>query len=332
MAVKIATPLRDGSDDLKQALQVFGGEVLAALDRYGVTNGKFIERKIEHGKSATFPIMGRTSAKYLKAGASLDDQRNDTQQTEETIVIDGLLTVDHLVPDIFKAMLHFDVMSEYAKQQGEALALSLDASLLAQLAILAAAKKENLVGLGFSDVIEDKIAAGDYGATEKMGLTIYQMLLNTAVAMDKNYVSMSDRQVFMLPEGHRSLAASLIAINRDFGAAGSITDANVIKLAGFNIYSTPHLTRGGDDNKNTMQGSGHAFPEKYAKNAMFIAAHRSSAGVLKLMDIDIEHARRPEYKADQIISSCAVGMKGLRAESTFMGVVAKVDAPTPLKP
>lgn len=324
MPVTIATPLRDGADDLKQALQVFGGEVLAALDRYGVTSGKFIERKIEHGKSASFPIMGRSIAQYLKAGNSLDDQRKGTQETEEIIVIDGLLTVDHLVPDIFKAMLHFDVMSEYAKQQGEALALSLDASLLAQLAILAASKKENLVGLGFSGVIEDQIATADYGATEKMGLTIYQMLLNTAVKMDKNYVSMNDRHVFMLPEGHRSLAASLIAINRDFGAAGSITEANVIKLAGFNIHSTPHLTRGGDDNGNTMQGSGHIFPAAYADTAMFIAAHRSSAGILKLMDISIEHARRPEYQSDQIISSCAVGMKGLRAESTFMGIIDKV--------
>ena len=44
-------------------------------------------------------------------------------------------------------------------------------------------------------------------------------------------------------------------------------------------------------------------------------AHRSAVGVVKLKDMSLERARRPEYQADQIIAKNAVGVGGLRPEA-----------------
>ena len=323
MSTVIATPGQQGADSLAINLKVFSGETLAALERRSVTMGRHMMRTIQHGKSAQFPVFGRTTAKYLKPGDSLDDQREGTQQSELVISIDGLLTADCLITDLDDAMIHFDVRSEYARQQGEALAYALDGSVLAEMAKLAAAKTENIVGLGKSDVLEATMAGVDYGATEKTGLLVYQMLLNIAVKMDYNNVPQEDRNCFIKPEGHRALAASLVALNRDYGASASITEGNVIRIAGFSVISTPHLTIGGPDKTGSVQGNGHIFPAALKNDAMMIVAHRTSVGTVKLKELSVEHARRPEYQADQVISKLAVGHGALRPEGTFLGVIKK---------
>ena len=323
MSTVIATPGQQGTDDLALFLKVFGGETLAAFERTSVTLGRHMIRTISSGKSAQFPVFGRTTAKYLKPGNSLDDQREKTQQDEVIISIDGLLTADSMLHDLDDAMAHFDVSSEYTRQQGEALAISLDGSVLAEMAKLAFAKKENIIGLGKSDVLERSIAGADYGATAQMGLLVYQMLLDIAVKLDYNKVPQADRTAYVKPEGHRSLAASLVALNRDYGAQASITEANVIRIAGFDVVPCAHLTDGGPDKEGSVQGSGHIFPATLKGDAMMVVAHRTSVGTVKLKELSVEHARRPEYQADEIISKLAVGHGGLRPEATFLGVIKK---------
>ncbi|UZT50170.1 major capsid protein [Enterobacter phage 03_vB_Eclo_IJM] len=53
------------SDQLALFLKVFAGEVLTAFTRRSVTADKHIVRTIQNGKSAQFPVMGRTSGVYL---------------------------------------------------------------------------------------------------------------------------------------------------------------------------------------------------------------------------------------------------------------------------
>lgn len=116
------------------ALKVFAGETLTAFQRTSVTNGRTNERTIQHGKSAQFPAFGRATAKYLKAGDNLDDQRVNIKNGERTIVIDGLLTSDCLIFDLDSFILHYDFRSPYAAELGNALAVAHDASVLAEIA------------------------------------------------------------------------------------------------------------------------------------------------------------------------------------------------------
>ena len=54
---------------------------------------------------------------------------------------------------------------------------------------------------------------------------------------------------------------------------------------------------------------------------MFLVAHRSTVGTLTLKDLSVEHARRANLQADQIIAKYAMGHGGLRPEAAFMGVI-----------
>lgn len=309
------------AEKLALALKVFSGETLTAFQRTSVTTGRVMERTIASGKSAQFPVFGRTKAHYLKSGQNLDDLRENIQQGERIIKLDGLLTADTLIFDLDEFIAHYDFRSPYASELGNALAISHDASVLAEIAKEALNTEENVAGNGKGGLIKVKLDSGVVGINKQTGLAIYQILLQAKAEMSKNYVPATERYCYLDPEYHSALASAVEFLNRDYGASGSILEGNVIRLAGFDIIECPHLTRGGDDNANVIQGEGHIFPADYADKHPIIICHKTSAGVLRLKNLSMETGRRIEYQADQMIAKMAVGMGGLRPEASFMGII-----------
>lgn len=308
-------------DKLALALKVFSGETLTAFQRTSVTSGRVMERTIASGKSAQFPVFGRTKAHYLKAGQNLDDLRENIKQNERVIKLDGLLTADTLIYDLDEFIAHYDFRSPYAAELGNALAISHDASVLAELAKEALNTQENVEGNGRGGVITTRLDAGVVGINKQTGLAIYQTLLEAKAKMSKNYVPATERYAYIDPEYHSALASAVEFLNRDYGASGTILEGNVIRLAGFDILECPHIVRGGDDNANVIQGEGHVFPAAYADKHPIIICHKTAAGVLRLKNLSMETGRRIEYQADQMIAKMAVGMGGLRPEAAFLGVI-----------
>lgn len=325
--VTIANPMSingqasSDAEKLALALKVFSGETLTAFQRTSVTTGRVMERTIASGKSAQFPVFGRTKAHYLKSGQNLDDLRENIQQNERIIKLDGLLTADTLIFDLDEFIAHYDFRSPYASELGNALAISHDASVLAEIAKEALNTTENVAGNGKGGVLKVKLDSGVVGINKQTGLAIYQILLQAKAEMSKNYVPATERYAYLDPEYHSALASAVEFLNRDYGASGTILEGNVIRLAGFDIIECPHLTRGGDDNANVIQGEGHVFPAEYADKHPIIICHKTSAGVLRLKNLSMETGRRIEYQADQMIAKMAVGMGGLRPESSFLGIV-----------
>ena len=309
------------ADKLALALKVFSGETLTAFQRTSVTTGRVMERTIASGKSAQFPVFGRTKAHYLKAGQNLDDLRENIKQNERVIKLDGLLTADTLIFDLDEFIAHYDFRSPYAAELGNALAISHDASVLAELAKEALNTTENVEGNGKGGVLTTKLDAGVVGINKQTGLAIYQTLLKAKAEMSKNYVPATERYAYIDPEYHSALASAVDFLNRDYGASGTILEGNVIRLAGFDILECPHIIRGGDDNANVIQGEGHVFPATYADKHPIIICHKTAAGVLRLKNLSMETGRRIEYQADQMIAKMAVGMGGLRPEAAFLGVI-----------
>ena len=309
------------AEKLALALKVFSGETLTAFQRTSVTTGRVMERTIASGKSAQFPVFGRTKAHYLKSGQNLDDLRENIQQNERIIKLDGLLTADTLIFDLDEFIAHYDFRSPYASELGNALAISHDASVLAEIAKEALNTTENVAGNGKGGVLKVQLDSGVVGINKQTGLAIYQILLQAKAEMSKNYVPATERYAYLDPEYHSALASAVEFLNRDYGASGTILEGNVIRLAGFDIIECPHLTRGGDDNANVIQGEGHIFPAEYADKHPIIICHKTSAGVLRLKNLSMETGRRIEYQADQMIAKMAVGMGGLRPESSFLGIV-----------
>lgn len=326
--IKIAAPMAIGTaastdaEKLALALKVFSGETLTAFARTSVTNGRFNTRSISSGKSAQFPAFGRTKAHYLKAGQNLDDKRENILNGERTIVIDGLLTSDCLIFDLDEFIAHYDFRSPYAAQLGEALAISMDASVLAEVAKEATNPKENVTGLGKGGVVTNTLPSdATVGINKETGAAVRQLLLEIKAKMSMNNVPAGDRYAFVDPIIHEALAANLDFLNARYGAQATLSDSDVISMSGFQIIETPHLTDGGDDPTNTIQGDGHVFPAAYKEKHPILVCHKSSVGILKLKDIQFEQARRANYQADQLIAKMAVGIGGLRPESTFMGII-----------
>lgn len=324
--IVISSPGLDSNDEaagkLKLFLQLFGGEVLTAYRRASVTLGRHMERTIPNGKAADFPVMGRKSAAYLAAGENLDDKRKAESQTQVTIKIDGLLTADCLIPDINEAMNHYDLRGEYSFQIGEALAMARDGGLLAEIAKEALIPTELLPGLGKGGVITRTIEGGMSSESEALGKAIVAMLLEAKTKMSQNYVPLEGRVCYMKPVCVNALVASKDAINKDFGAVATIVDGNVARIAGIDIVECPHLTAGGVTvTDGIIQGTGHIFPAEYKDKCGFLIAHRSTVGTLVLKSFQLEHGRRIEYQADQIVGKYAMGHGGLRPEAAFMGAI-----------
>lgn len=303
-------------DQLDLFLKVFSGEVLTAFTRASKVMNNHMIKTIDSGKSTSFPVMGRGKAHYLPAGSNLDDLREAIPHNEVVINIDGLLTSDVLITDIFEAMNHYDVRGEYAKQLGEALAIAADGATVAEIAKLVKANTENITGLGKGIVVEKTITGGA-GINYETGKAVIDGLLEMKAKWTTQYVPEEERYAYITPEVESAIITSKDAINRDYGAVASIVDGNIDKLCGFKIIAVPHLKAGGAD-KTGMLGTspeGHEFPTDYA-GALAVCAHRTAVATVKLKDLQLEHARRPELQADMIIAKNAVGHGGLRPEAS----------------
>lgn len=308
----ISNPGKNLSAGERDALfmKVFSGEVLTAFARNTVMMSRHQVRTIDHGKSASFAVMGRTRAKYLEPGNSLDDQRKKFEHTEKVIAIDGLLTADCLITDIDDAMNHYDVRVEYSRQLGEALAQSADCAIINELANMAAKDAtvpenipdngtgaDKVKGTGKAFEFETGIAisqSADYGNK------IIEGLLAARAAFTKNYVPMGDRYCLLTPEGYSALIKALMPDSANYQALFDPNSGKLQTICGFEVIEVPHLLNDGVDGK-------HKLNTKFtAASLQGIVFHRSAVGTVKLKDLAMERARRAEYQADQIIAKYAI--------------------------
>lgn len=307
-------------------MKVFSGEVLTAFARNTVMMSRHQVRTIDHGKSASFAVMGRTRAKYLTPGDSLDDQRKKMEHNERVIAIDGLLTADCLITDIDDAMNHYDVRVEYSRQLGEALAMAADCAVINELANEAAkdatSKDGNIPdnGTGADKVLGtgkafEFVTGLDISQDADYGNKILEGLLAARAQMTKNYVPMGDRYCLLTPEGYSAVMKALMPDSANYHALFDPNTGKLQTICGFEVIEVPHLLNDGVDGKHVLNTG--------VKTAGLqgIVFHRSAVGTVKLKDLAMERARRAEYQADQIIAKMAVGHGGLRPEA--VGIFVK---------
>lgn len=267
--------------------------------------------KREALKSASFAVMGRTRAKYLAPGDSLDDQRKKMEHNERVIAIDGLLTADCLITDIDDAMNHYDVRVEYSRQLGEALAMAADCAVINELANEAANdatfKDGNIPDngtdadkvLGTGKAFEF-VTGLDISQDATYGNKILEGLLAARAQMTKNYVPMGDRYCLLTPEGYSAVMKALMPDSANYHALFDPNTGKLQTICGFEVIEVPHLLNDGVDGK-------HALNAKVKTAGLQgIVFHRSAVGTVKLKDLAMERARRAEYQADQIIAKYAI--------------------------
>ncbi|WCD55412.1 minor capsid protein [Pseudomonas phage phi 21A] len=320
------------ADKLALFLKVFGGEVLTAFKRRAVTMDKHMVRTIASGKSAQFPVMGRTAGFYLLPGEDIDDKQGEIKHTEKVITIDGLLVSAVMIFDIEDAMNHYDVSSEYSAQLGEALAISADGAVLAEMAKLCnlpAASNENIAGLGEASVLNIG-AAADLVDPEARGKAILKGLTLARAKLTKNYVPASDRFFYTSPEDYSAILAALMPNAANYAALIDPETGYIRNVMGFVVIEVPHLTVGGSGDNIAGDNRKHAFPATSAgdvrvaqDNLIGLFNHRSAVGTVQLKGMALERARRANYQGDQIIGKMAVGHGGLRPEAAGALVFTK---------
>ena len=323
---------QSAADKLALFLKVFGGEVLTAFARTSVTANRHMTRSIANGKSAQFPVLGRTKAAYLQPGENLDDKRKDIKHTEKTIHIDGLLTADVLIYDIEDAMNHYDVRAEYTSQLGESLAMAADGAVLAELAGLVNlpdASNENIAGLGKAKLYESQKTKAELTDQVELGKEIIAILTKARAGLTKDYVPASDRVFYTTPDNYSAILAALMPNAANYAALIDPEKGSIRNVMGFEVVEVPHLTAGGAGDDRPDEGSAptnqkHAFPATGGKvnmeNVIGLFQHRSAVGTVKLKDLALERARRANFQADQIIAKYAMGHGGLRPEAAGAAV------------
>ena len=324
---------QSAADKLALFLKVFGGEVLTAFARTSVTMNRHMIRSIASGKSAQFPVLGRTKAAYLQPGENLDDKRKDIKHTEKVIHIDGLLTADVLIYDIEDAMNHYDVRAEYTAQLGESLAMAADGAVLAELAALVNlpdASNENIKGLGAAKLYTASKTKAELEADQvELGKEIIAILTKARAGLTKDYVPASDRVFYTTPDYYSAILAALMPNAANYAALIDPERGSIRNVMGFEVVEVPHLTAGGAGDDRPEDGVSaanqkHAFPATGGKvnmaNVIGLFQHRSAVGTVKLKDLALERARRANFQADQIIAKYAMGHGGLRPEAAGAAV------------
>lgn len=288
-------------------LKQFSGEVLTSFEQATVTADKQMVRTIANGKSAQFPVMGRSSASYHTPGNEITGTA--LNHAEKVITINDLLISNHFIANIEEAKNHYDVRSVYSSEMGRALAFQMDKHVL-QTMLQAAAASANVGDASYASgtIITD--SDSNTSADSLIG-----SIFDAAEALDDAYVPADGRYCFLKPEQYYLLANASKAINVDFSGRGSIADGTVPQIAGINLIKTPHLPTGNVTGTGVDAGGAGGRQVVNASNTTALIAHTSAVGTVKLMDLAVESEYDIRRQGTLMVAKYAMGHGVLRPEA-----------------
>lgn len=260
-------------------LKLFSGEVLTAFEEVNIMKDLHKTRTITHGKSASFPVLGKATARYHVPGTPILGS-NQIATDERVINIDDLLIADVAIYDLDDAKNHYDVRQEYSKQLGYALARAFDQKTM-RVTVLAARA---------SGLIDDEpggsiIKGGPTVATN--GEILAEAVFSCAQIWDEKDVLDWERSVIVRPAQYYLMAQTTKILNRDWGGAGVYADGKVLKVAGVQILKSnnvpsTNITSVTPGEKNDYLGD---FTDTVA-----VALQREAMGTVKLKDLVVQQS------------------------------------------
>lgn len=290
-------------------LQVFSGEVMTIFEAENVTKSRVMSRSIQHGKSASFPVMGRASAFYHTPGNEILGGK--IKHNEKIITIDDLLVSPVFIADIDEAKNHYDVRSHYSTEVGRVLAQTWDKHAL-QVGVLAARTSvANVPGESPIGTVITENASGDYSDVDKLA----KALTLAAQKLDEKNVPQNDRVVYLKPSSYWNLINADKLISKDFSANGGDFAAGFIpRIAGMEIVKTNNLPTSNVGADTVEGGSKDGYVGDFSKTEALVM-HKSAIGTVQLMDLSTRSDYDPRRLGTQIVSKYAVGHGVLRPEA-----------------
>lgn len=307
-------------------LKVFSGEVLTAFRRANIFEQFCQTRNIQNGRSAQFPVTGRFSAKYHTPGEMIVGQGN-MAQNEVVIRIDDILMADASLYDLDQAKAHFDIRNIYSTELGTAMARTHDKRIARTITLGARTSTTDLTANLPAGQTDDPFRTGSRININKATPTaddLVASVFSAAEALDKKDVSADGRVLICNPESFYTLIQSSRAVNVDWnpqGSNGSYKEGQIVKLAGFNIYSSNHIDQGNvtalsGEQGYTSNGSVKTSTVDMSDTKM-LAFQRGACGVVKLRDISTSATGNDYnvmYNATLMTSKMSVGVGMLRPE------------------
>lgn len=301
-------------------LKMFAGEVLTAFQESQQILDKHMVRTITSGKSAQFPVHGRTVAHYHTPGTEILGIGQN--QNEKVITIDDLLISHSFIANIDEAKQHYDVRSVYSTEHGRALARQFESHVFQQ-AVLGSRASTLVTGLPDGQQVA-AATANDFttggGDPDKLA----DALFAAAEILDENDVPREDRYAFFRPAQYYALVKSSKAIHRDFGGSGSYAEGRVFTIAGISIIESNNVP------SSNVQGSSTPSATVYDVAAggtsdrhvgdfsltRGLVMHKSAVGTVKLMDLAVESEYDIRRQGTLMVAKYAMGHGWLRPEAS----------------
>lgn len=291
-------------------LKIFSGEVMTIFESENVTKGRVMSRSIQHGKSTTFPVMGRASAFYHTPGNEI--LGGSIKHNEKVIVIDDLLISPSFIAEIDEAKNHFDVRSHYSTEVGRVLAQTWDKHAL-QVGVLAARTTvSNIPGEAPAGSVITEAVAGDWDDPDALSAAFYM----AAQLFDEKNIPEADRIFYAKPTTFWKLIQSDKVVNRDFGGTGDRVRGTMPTIAGIDIVKTNNLPSTNVLAATVEGGSRDSYVGNFTKtHGLFM--HKSAMGTVQLMDLSTRMDYDPRRLGTQVVSKYAVGHGILRPEAAI---------------
>lgn len=281
-------------------LKVYGGEVLTAFEEANKFSAHHFVRTISSGKSAQFPVMGKSSASYHTPGAQI--LGGQLSHAERVITIDDLLIDPKFIANIDEAKNHYDVRSVYTTEQGRSLSYKYDRN-VAAVGCLAARATATITGGSGGSVLTNANVGTD-------GSVIAKMFWDAAQALDEKDVSDMDRAGFLRPAQYYLVNQNTTVLNKDYGGSGSYSEGGKLKIAGIEVVKTNHLPSTDLTADTTMSPSARAsFVNTYG-----LIMNKFAVGTVKLMDLALETEYQVSRQGTLIVAKYAMGHGILRPE------------------
>jgi HK97 family phage major capsid protein len=253
-------------------------ELLTAFDAKRVMKNYVRSKTITKGKSASFPVLGQTSAKYVGVGDTLLGNQT-IAHNEITINVDPFLVSDILIHDLDVKMQEYDDRAEIVREMSRALANTEDKQLL-QVGVLAARKGAIVEGGNGGTVLK----AGTNATTD--GETLAAAIYMAGVELDNKDIPEEDRYCFVKPLQYAMLAQYEDIKNHDIGT-GSYSDGTTGKLNGIQVIKTNHLPQ-----ENIAQSTDATKPNNVYygdfSNTAALVMNRQAVGTVSLQGLIVE--------------------------------------------
>jgi hypothetical protein len=325
-----------GQSDLTNFLRVFSGEVALSYKRMTVTDGLFQTRRISHGKSVQWPIMGIGKALRHQRGQSIIQETaaygtsstgylSDPYAAEILIQVDNPLVSSEFISDIDEMMSHYDVRSVIASRLGEALAIEHDLDVL--MCICNGAAK----ALGDDDSVSTNTYAGSWGkvGAVRSSVPTFETSSTAAIAefkyfatlFNQNDVPQEGRVAIVGPTCYQNLAGDSTLSSADYNrtAGGDIGSGRILNIHGFRVimsnriadlqgYTTDYASQGVI--KPGQRGTDYFYADFTPVVGLF--AQSTAIGTVKLGEMGLRHEENLERLGHLFVSSLTCGNGVLR--------------------